>query len=196
MGGLFLTTINTLAQRQQLLTSQQPISHLTLPAQTPAQSWTTPGCRKLANWEWVESGSIRGALCIGKVLRAVHTCIWHVHTSSSDCKIKRVNPEGNWPWIFIGRTDAETEAPIFWPRADSLEETLRLGRNESKRRGQQTIRWLDSITDSMDMSLSKLREKVNDRCNWQAAVHGFIENWTWLSNWTRPTTYQQDHNDR
>jgi len=63
-------------------------------------------------------------------------------------------------------------------RADSLEETLRLGKIESKRRGQQIIRWLDSITDLMDVSLSKLQEIVNDRCIWQAAAHGVIEDWT------------------
>ena len=78
------------------------------------------------------------------------------------CKeIKPVNPKGNQPWIFIGRTDAETEAPILWPpdakRADSLEETLMLGKIESKRtRGLQRMRWSEGITDSVDMSLNKL----------------------------------------
>ena len=74
--------------------------------------------------------------------------------------IKPVNPKGNQPWIFIGRIDAEAEAPIFghlMRRADSLEKTLMLGKTEGKRRrGWQRMRWLDSITDSMDMNLSKL----------------------------------------
>ena len=94
-----------------------------------------------------------------------------------DCKeIKPVNPKGNQPWIFIGRTDAETEAPLLWlpnVKIDSLEKTLMLGKIEDKRRrGQQRMKWLDSITDPMDMSLSKLQEIVKDREATCAEVHG------------------------
>ena len=90
--------------------------------------------------------------------------------------IKPVNPQGNQPWIFTGRTDAEAELQYFGHlmlRADSLEKTLMLGKIEGRRRGGwQTVRWLDNITDSMDMNWSKLWEIVKDRGAWYAGVQG------------------------
>ena len=130
-------------------------------------------------------------------------CFWTVVLEKAlesplDSKeIQPVHPKGNQSWIFIGRTDAEAETPILWSPVVKnwlIWKDPDAGKDSrQEERGWQRTRWLDGITSSMDMTLSKLRELVMDKEAWHAALRGITKTWARLSNWTELQPQNRDH---
>ena len=132
------------------------------------------------------SWTVKKAEC--RKIDAFELWYWRRLENPLDCKEIQPVHTKDQPWVFIGRLMLKLKLQYFghlMQRVDSLQKTLMLGGIVGRRRrGQQRVRWLNVITDSMDMSLSELQELVMDREACRAVIHGVIKSWTWLSDWS------------
>ena len=142
-----------------------------------SETWTI---KKAEHWR-IDASKLQ---CWRKLLRVPWTA-----RRSNQSILKEISPEYSLEGL-MQKLKLQYSGHLMW-RADSLEKTLILGPTEGRRRmGWQRVRCLNSITDSVDINMSKLWEIVKDRGAWHAAVHGVPKNWTWLSDWTT-TTYKR-----
>ena len=128
-------------------------------------------------WFWGQRIDVFKLWCWGRLLRVPWTA-----RRSNQSILKEINPEYSLEELML-KLKLQYFGPLMWS-VDPLEKTLMLGKMKGKRIEQQRMRWLGSTTDSMDMSLSKLQEIVEDRRAWWAAVHGVSKSWIWFNDWT------------